>query len=147
MPADFNREIERAYIAGIIDGEGCIFLKRRTENSTWLQPMISIRQKKLKDLQIIKKIINKRCYFRKPKGKIAGGLSYASKQAYEICKETLPYLRFKKDQTQILIEFYENYKVIPKGRRKGRIFETDPELWEQRKMCFWAIKRLKQYAS
>jgi len=147
MPQDFERlsKVNLAYLAGLIDGEGCIYLKRRAENSTWLQLMLTISQKDVAYLNKIKELIGKRCYFRKPGVTYtAANLVYSSNQAYEILKAIVPYLKLKREQAEFAIDFYENCKV-PAGRKpRGiKLWQYMPELWEEREMLFWAIKRLK----
>ena len=51
----------------------------------------------------------------------------------------------KKNQAEIGIEFYEKYSVPPGKKPTGlKLWQYNPKLWEEREMCFWAVKRLKE---
>ena len=146
MPNQLS-ETEKAYLAGFIDGEGCIFIKRRNENSTWLQLMVTISQKDVALLDELKDMIGEKSYLRRPtKARSAGNLCYASGQAYRILKAIYPYLRLKKMQAEVSIEFYEKYSFLSKGRqpKNQKMWQSNPDLLEQREGCFWAVKRLKE---
>jgi len=146
MPNEKLTEIQKSYLAGFIDGEGCIFIKRRNENSTWLQLMLVISQKDINLLKELKFLIDEKCYLRLPsKNYTAGNLCYTSGQAYRILKQIYPYLKLKKEQAKIGIEFYEKYKIIPiPAGRKKPIWQSNSKLWEEREICYHTIKALKK---
>jgi len=116
-------KLEAAYIAGFIDGEGCLTLgkspARRNGRSPEYSIIIAIANTKIEILKWIKKTahlggcmgINK----KKPANHaISYQLHLRTKDSLNLLAEIYPYLRLKKQQAEILFEFYKLRKLNPK---------------------------------
>lgn len=132
------KETQKAYIAGILDGEGCFYIKKRTDNKfIGYQIMISISQKNYPDLMKLKELIGiKKVYVRKPSKTNCGSLAYASKQAYDLCSLVLPYLNWKEEEAILLQYFYD--------KLKSHRWKKSPELDSLREGIFQRVKEIKR---
>ena len=111
-------KIEKAYIAGLIDGEGCIFLGRRFDKRNGRNRMyyklevilvmsnpnaiIFVKERYGGALDKQKNGVNKSLYWR---------LNIASIKALNLLKDILPYLRIKKASAMYAIQFQEHIEV------------------------------------
>jgi len=103
-----------AYIAGIIDGEGCISIYRNSNNGWTLRVCVDMQSKKVID-QLIGAFGGHYNAINKP------GLKYVihywyicGKKAYDMLKKIKPFLSEKKPQASLAMEFYlhqKNYGV------------------------------------
>ena len=135
-----NEELELSYLAGLFDGEGCILVykaKSKQQYHARLQVMITYYPTLL-DFQR---------YF-------GGNLSKAGnngKQVYSwyvegtsnvlmICKSLLPYLREKKVQAEVMIEYCEKFP----NKGNGKIWRYERG---QREWYFQKLKALKREES
>ena len=110
-------EVEKAYIAGIIDGEGTVSLIKHHRNET-PAPLVSVANNKLELLQWIKKrvggtIINKRK--NKPYHDNSYAWSLRFDSALNFLKLIKKYLILKLPQTELILK---NYKAVTK--RSGK---------------------------
>lgn len=120
-------ETNLAYIAGMLDGEGCISINKRKDKeykrghsfyanlritNTYLPVLLWI-QDQFGGLGSIveqpRKENRKRCWQWK----------VATNQAAAVCKMLLPYLRIKKRQAEILVEFQKLKETSPQCGRAG----------------------------
>ena len=132
---NFTDEQFYAWLAGFIDGEGCIYIaKTKNEKVSWgfsYTLRLEITQANKPVLEKIKNRIgfgsnvwNKSILKnRKPNTwSEVYALKFSSNQAYEIIKNIYPYLVIKKKQASLAIEFQElvrgNY-----GRKKNRVVD------------------------
>lgn len=102
-------EFEKAYIAGIVDGEGTVTLMKHHKNETPI-PFISIANNNLKLLQWIKHrcgglIASKKKY--KPQHNNSFVWSVRQDRALGFLKETLQYLIIKKPQASLILKKYK----------------------------------------
>ena len=115
---------ERAYLAGLIDGEGCVTLfvnnwNHRLKNgklagskngSTLSRLHIAVCDKAAID-SVAETVGFGKTYARSPIGRGAGvwkqlfTITWTGKRAVVILKQVLPYLRIKRRQAEILIEW------------------------------------------
>ena len=132
-------ETELAYIAGFVDGEGCISVYRRSNGITYV-PSLSISNTNLEVLQYINGLLGGVGYFiemksHNPKWKTAWKLRFDSKKCGEVLKPLLPYVRVKHQQMEmalILIDFQS-------GKNGQQVLESAASA---KKTLYDAIKKL-----
>lgn len=108
-------EIEKAYIAGFIDGEGCItFTNDTRKKQCGLCLKVQITHKTKEPLDFIKSRYNGSIYQNKKDNYWTYELKH--RQANIFLKDIFPYLIVKKEQAKLSFEFAETMKF--KGRRK-----------------------------
>ena len=106
------REIERAYIAGFLDGDGSLMLqiKKRSDSKRAIRFMATIcfyqDTRHEKTLYWIKEVLNIGYISRRKDGMTELRIN-GYKQIRNILKSLLPYVRFKKLQTSALIKACE----------------------------------------
>ena len=119
------------YIAGIVDGEGCLNLSKQT-NRKDISPVVVVGMTDVKCVQFLYNITGVGNFFVKhgkqtPKNyktkyvwAVRGRL-----EIYLLLKAIYPYLVVKKEQTDVMLEFVER-------RIQGRLFTgRDIELMEE----------------
>ncbi len=133
-------KIDLAYIAGFIDGEGCIgILKRQRKNfSPEYHIYVSVGQKDAQILDWLAKNYSGAIHHVKRDGSYMWNLSYNN--AYNFLKQILPYLKYKKPQAQLALSFYEQTDHRGKGMG-GRL--TQPEI-NRREELLLKLKSLKR---
>lgn len=99
-------EIEKAYLAGIIDGEGCVRLARRRKNNFMAMVIVTIKQYDL--LCYLKEITGVGCIYKYEKGFKENWCpihrwQVAAKQARDLLKAVLPYLRIKGKVAEVVL--------------------------------------------
>jgi hypothetical protein len=105
-------KIERAYIAGLIDGEGSIHITRKAKNGTFYA-FVTVR---MSDYGVIKwladKFENKVVDNNYPKQgsfntkpKTIYGITLQGRRAALLCEILLPYLKVKVKQAKLLLEY------------------------------------------
>jgi len=130
-----------AYLAGIVDGEGCISLRRHTQKNrrpTWdIRIYVVSTDKVLIDW--LKENFGGLTYFRNskknPHWKTKHEWIISKKQLTPVLHAILPYLVIKKEHCELAIKFRDTYT----GKRHWRIPE---ELSIIRHQCFESIKKL-----
>lgn len=140
---------EKAYIAGLIDGEGCITITRRKKRKnpkfSYYQPLLNISNtdKRIIDYaqnlihgMIIKRIPGKPGDRRRKKWKLVYHLILTGEKLKQTLKEILPYLRAKRKQAEIALEFPIYLGRGWKGRT-GLEMQKQNALWRK-------IKKLNQ---
>lgn len=120
--------LNKAYIAGFIDGEGCISITKRKDkeykNGYSFYSNIRITNTNLEILEWIKNILD------------CGG----HLKACIIAKELLPFLIVKKKQAEILLDFQ---KLKEENKQKG-IDGVPPERWKKQVILCEQIQKLNQ---
>lgn len=99
-------EVELAYIAGFVDGEGSISIYRRAKDT--YTPYLSVSNTNLEVLEYINHVLGDTGYLIKmkmpnPKHKTAWKLRFDSVKCNAILKLLLPYLRLKHRQAEMAI--------------------------------------------
>lgn len=137
------RELDLAWLAGIIDGEGSIFVMKQKRND------------RERDTNYILRISvdSTDPYMAEECLKIAGGVKIQQasdkrpncsdrlkwqingSQASKLLKELLPYLRVKKHQAEIAIDFQDSTKKHWKHMKK--------EDYEKQEKLYFALKQAK----
>ena len=113
------RQVDVGYLAGLIDGEGTIYIvqarryesKRRTRSSVYHQLTLQVYNN---DVRIIQWLLDN-CsgiVIRREPRKSAHSVSYTwtvtNQMAYDILKLTFPFLISKRDHACLAIEFFES---------------------------------------
>lgn len=142
----YNKETI-SYLAGIIDGEGYIGIKKETwgmrNRPDVYCPTYSERiQVKMKDkgaVDLLKRVFGGSYYQEKTEDKKTYCWMVSDLQAIKTLKALLPYLRVKRKETQFCFKLRRNKKSYlakrrgsPKGRRMPtHILNYREKLWKQ----------------
>jgi len=129
---------EKAYIAGIVDGEGSIMLIRHHRNETH-SPTVSIANNDLHLLKWIKErtggtLVSKRK--RKKHHDSSYMLTIRQDRAIRFLKEIQPYLIIKQPQARLIVEEYKNVT-----HRAGKY---DPDMLLRKNALVRKIRLLNQ---
>lgn len=124
------QETDKAYIAGLIDGEGCISMSEvKTKRSVYIRATLHISMCDRECIEWIKKTVGFGClnkHFtprdRKAKWRPQYHLMFACQQANILLKEIYPYLKLKQKQAKLLMELAEirNNKKLLSLERKAQ---------------------------
>ena len=103
MPADFDAipETEWAYLAGLIDGEGCINVFIGSGGAFDLQ--LKISQKNKSDLHKIASEFGSK--FNPNSNTNSYQLCWCGHEAEAILRKVFPYLKWKKEEAELAISF------------------------------------------
>ena len=114
-------ETEKAYLAGIIDGEGSIMLIRLS-NTTHPAPVLSVPSTTIELLHYIQKIIGfgkiiPKTNYNKEKHKDCYTFTLIRNQALDVIKEIYPYLiiNTKRERARLLLTDYK--RLTPRNGR------------------------------
>lgn len=136
---DKLNEIEIGYIAGFVDGEGCVGIHKRKHKNKFGQwigysGILQISNTNKEVMEWLKKKcgVSSEIYYKHPKGnrKAAYGISFNKSESYSLLKIILSHLIVKKQQAEIFLLFCENSK--------------DKEI---REACFQKLKILNKRGS
>jgi hypothetical protein len=116
---------EAAYLAGLVDGEGTISVWRhrapRNSSGYTYVPIFTIAQANQPFLEEIRDIVGNgsvrranRASLQNPKHKDCYTLSFRAHQTRWVLPQILPYLRIKRRQADLLLEYYTSTEL---GRR------------------------------
>lgn len=144
-----QKDLELAWIAGFIDGEGCITIKkyaRYKNQSTRYQAYVCCSQatedniEALKALQILQKHFGGSLYRQSKSKDTRARESFqwllVSSSAMECVKQLLPYLIIKKKQAELLIQYQSELKSNRGAKRlTNEILQKRYNYWyEMRKL-------------
>lgn len=103
-------ELDLAWLAGIIDGEGCIRIRKKSNKLHWFITIL-INSSDLYMIPHVNDLIpGTISRFCKSYGSDQLGWEITGKRAYYLLKDLLPYLRVKHEQAAKAIEFHETCK-------------------------------------
>lgn len=143
-----------AYLAGIIDGEGSImivrakheaFMKQYDRNYPYYLPCVRVGMIDKEPIQLICDVMNM--------GEVENEVSYQNKrpmfrwrvtnreQCAEVINRLLPYLRVKKPQALLMLDFIKNFK------RCHRYNPMTPEIEAERHNYWVQMRTLNGIAS
>lgn len=119
------KETEKAWIAGFIEGEGCLTIlksKNKKKNGRIYvnyRPIITITNTSLELLEFCRSLIKRGTIYRRemhttrPNCKTKYFLFvYRRLEVLEVCREILPFLRNKRKHAEILIEACLNHERL-----------------------------------
>ena len=139
-----------SYLAGIIDGEGYVGIKKSHRLKTCPSPTyherIQIRMVEEKAINLFKEVFGGNYYKEKPhstKGKLLYCYQASDLIASKIIKKILPYLLIKKKQAKnvlLLRKNKEQNKHKPRGSPRGNLM--DKKILEYREGLYSEGKRL-----
>ncbi len=139
-------EVELAYLAGIVDGEGCIYFARSKKG----QASISLGVKVSMTTFLIINMLHDRLggsVVNKSDCKEATlpqkAWSATGEQAYLVLKAIGPYLVGKKEQCQLGIEYFERVRNAP--RTGYRMIQHTPETVAYQETVYLKMKELKKF--
>jgi len=112
-----------AYVAGIMDGEGCFMLFKHTNKKcksgySW-QIKATIAQNNREYLEELRSELNMG-QIVKVKNKNSAWISFSANHLRKLLPKIIPYLRIKKQQAILLLEATKITKKVRKGRGKFR---------------------------
>jgi len=121
-------ETEKAYLAGLIDGEGCIYVDRYLEKRTGKYGYclrMKIAMTCLKTLTSVRDTVSKfyKCNLHIGKGKKFDKwkqsyvFAFSTQDLSRFCEDILPYMVTKKERCKLAIEFS---KSVFQNNRRGR---------------------------
>ena len=137
---DNIKDTFKAWLAGFIDGEGCIAINYQHHKDGRKKHYLSLRitQKFAEPLLKIKEIYGGSvCYTHTKKNKTYEHIT-ASIKAETILRDVLPYLTVKKAQAELALKF----RNIKRGS-KGHV-PTPQDVWEQREAMRLMMRQLKK---
>ena len=114
-----------AYLAGIIDGEGTIGIKKHDEGWVKFQPYISFVCSNRKVVEMIADFIDGNLYcnpsdFQNRQKKICYRTSICGTiKPIKPLEKLLPYLVIKKEQAELALKFCKEMKRVPLEKRGG----------------------------
>ncbi len=107
-----------AYIAGLIDGEGCISIRRCKQGKfIYYKPMIEVGMTDRQPIELLEKTFGNSAWYEViPTGKrklICHKWRVTGSNCVPVLNPILPYLIVKRKQALIVIEFIK--RIFPKG--------------------------------
>jgi hypothetical protein len=136
------KPVEAAYLAGLMDGEGCFTIIKSKAENTPIKTQYGIRVEfcmcDREPIEMIARLFGRPVSLRKLKSGRTGYvvLLHATKAA-EFIKSVLPYLRGKRQQAILLLTIFENH--LP-GRGKMHTEESVAAI-EAIRAELYALKR------
>lgn len=134
------KNTEAAYLAGLMDGEGCFYVERfataRSPIGFQYRVMVTITMTDKRTIEYICNLTGKNFRTRKKKDnrRTAYTVDWRNSIAYDLLKIMLPYLQNKKEQAEWCIRFNE---TLAPGR--GKTYTKD-----QFEKCESFVQKLKE---
>jgi hypothetical protein len=135
-----------AYLAGIVDGEGCFSISRGTKRVgesiyTSYRPLLNIVNTHHGVLEEIRQTVGHGGLYRVPHSVLrrreAWQYMVYGRSAQAVTRAIYPYLRIKREQADALLTF------IPKPNRNGRS-SSALSMDEDQERIYWQVKALNQ---
>lgn len=136
-------EAERGYVAGIFDGEGCLFIGKRTNGRYY--PMLSVSNTQPEMLSFLKDKLGGEILYNKDRKRKCNKrrncfLWYAKIYTIEkILLEIINYLVIKKDQAHILLDFVRTFPHI----NSKKYFEVPQDIINKRERLFLQMYKVQ----
>ena len=145
-------ELKWAYLAGLIDADGCISINKYPNARTYKVEVIIVQKKEEIPLWLMKNVCDSRKLdqVKRPKG-YSNNCKYwrwsiSGKLALDVLTKCVPYLIEKKIQAELSIELLQNKS--PKNQRamKGRVgnIGEKPEIVARQEEIYHLVKALKK---
>lgn len=140
--------VERAWLAGVIDGEGSIYISKvkaiRSKRGFVYMPYLSVSNSNLEFVSRVREVIGKGYVGTKQEKRFdwKDGSEYKGSGSVlrGILPQVLPYLVIKKEVAKKMLEFLEFVEVnSPDG-----LEETPPGYNERVESLYWKVKELNQ---
>lgn len=118
-----------AYLAGILDGEGCLSLGVRKK--IYVTPTVQVTNTDKRLIDWLDSCIPGHIYSTKeirPNRKKAWLWSIAGAKARELIRSVRPFLKLKGEQADIILQLATiDRRLIPRSTRTGRLMRLPPE--------------------
>ena len=119
-------ETDKAYMAGLVDGEGSIVIEYcNNRRNTKLR--MNVTNAHIETLEGLKNLWGGHLYRRPPNKiknhKAVGQLGFTAKQAWEVISSIHPYLRIKRKQADLALEFAKT--LLPPRCNGKRLTEDE----------------------
>ncbi|MBI2037237.1 MAG: hypothetical protein HYT14_02660 [Candidatus Liptonbacteria bacterium] len=134
-------ETDKAYLAGLIDGEGYITIWHRSGKWSGHQVMMKITNTKIDVLSQIADDFggHKQIERNRARSKPSIDIHWSARKAVVLLRMVQPYLRIKAEQCRLALEFSEMVR-LPNAKARA----ITPEEWEQREKLRIAIQNLNR---
>ena len=133
MDYTLSLELALPYIAGIIDGEGCITISKRG------QPLLRLSMYDREPMDIIAHTfggsVNR---MKRSDGKPVWQLTYTSQSAVDVAYTIGPWLLVKKAEADLLVEYYKDFTSY-KGGDHAKIPQEE---WDKRTYYYNRMQEL-----
>lgn len=143
-------KIEKAYIAGLLDGEGCIHISRTKTNKIdgYIKPYKYSLHVRIRTCDTV---LSQYCHSKFGIGSLHKCKAYksnhnesyewhvASNNALQILKILLPYLKLKKGHAEIGIKYQKNKRNVT---HKGKKLPIENYRFQQK--CYKQLKKLNK---
>lgn len=132
-----------AYVAGIIDGEGTIFVGYLGGKRNTSYPVLRIAMTYRPIIEWLEKTLDTCKNYRhnrknpNPRAKPCYACTLYGKKAQKVCEKTLPYLKVKHKQAKLLLQF-------PMGFYKGPGIKIDLKTKKSRQLIKLKISKLNK---
>lgn len=134
---------ELAYAAGFIDGEGHIRIQKHSVRGSYMLSVSAVQSTEtpLPLLQkcfggVVKRRVN---FYYRGQLKIRWEWQASSKVAERALKLMLPYLRVKKDEAEVALEFRKTFRP-----QYGDRYKNPPEVDEKRKAMMYSLQDMRK---
>ncbi len=109
-----------AYIAGFVDGEGCVRIKKSNQSGNSYYITFQVTNSDEIPLNLIKEIFGfGKVYFQeKAKNKVIWQYYATCNDAVDICRTLVGYSITKKEQMKLAIKFHDQQKYMIKGAKE-----------------------------
>jgi len=134
---------DKAWMAGFIDGEGCLTISRQIRKgrpSPAYRPYVTVANTNRSALEFFQSIYGGNIYHVHERRKDKQGKNWADAfdwycpqpMIVKMLLDLMPYLRLKKRQAELIIEFIRTKRLFGRGKRlKGRHGGSAPLLPEE----------------
>lgn len=126
------------YLAGFVDGEGCI--SSSYKEGLKITAKLSIANTNFKLMKLLQRKIGGSIYQSKQRThyQLCYTLSLYGQNTIKILKKLYPYLIIKQKQAKVLIDFYQNKKHVPNLKLISK------KEYQKRKLVIDTIKKLNK---
>ncbi len=139
-----------AYLAGIIDGEGCIRITKTKSNigNICYSSVLSFRMQAKLPAELFKEIFGTEIYERQEKGKNYYGIIVRGKNLKLVLKQLLPYLLVKRKEAIYTLRLLSNREKFPPKYlwNNGKMIGSKPipkEIQSYREKLFKLVDNFK----
>lgn len=132
-----NKAIVLAYVAGTIDSDGCIAIKKTKKSKRLISPhytlQVLLNSPDGRQIDYLYGNYGGRIYKTYANsGKIIWRWEVASRRAANLCKKLIPFLRYKKEQAELAVQFQS--KIERHRAKQLPIYEVERREKLYRKM-------------
>lgn len=110
----YNLTSKLAYIAGFVDGEGCIRLKKSNKSGNSFYVTLQVTNSDPRPLNKIKEVFGGKVFFQEKKatGKVIWQYYSTTSEATDTLRVLVGFLVSKKSQAELAIQFQDNQATL-----------------------------------